>query len=65
MNRIEEIILQAERELQEQFKGIEANEEVRTRQVLDSFRKFGVSYRHFAPTTGYGSMPICSIQRQH
>jgi len=54
MNRIDAIIGQAERELQEHFAEIEANEETRTRQVLDSFRKFGVSYRHFAPTTGYG-----------
>ena len=54
MNRINQIIRQAEQELQEQFAEIEANEEMRTRQVLDSFRKFGVSYRHFAPTTGYG-----------
>ena len=54
MNRIDAIIRQAEWELQEHFAEIETNEETRTRQVLDSFRKFGVSYRHFAPTTGYG-----------
>ena len=54
MERIDQIIRQAEQELQERFAEIEANEEVRTRQVLDSFRRFGVSYRHFAPTTGYG-----------
>jgi cystathionine beta-lyase family protein involved in aluminum resistance len=54
MNSIENMIAQAERELRDRFGEIEANEEARTRQVLDSFRKFGVSYRHFAPTTGYG-----------
>ena len=54
MYSIKTIITQAERELQERFAEIEANEETRTRQVLDSFRKFGVSYRHFSPTTGYG-----------
>ena len=54
MNSIEMMIARAEKELQEQFAEIEANEEKRTRQVLDTFRKFSVSYRHFAPTTGYG-----------
>ena len=54
MESIERMIAQADKELAAQFAEIEANEEARTRQVLDSFRKFGVSYRHFAPTTGYG-----------
>lgn len=54
MNSVETLIYSAEKELQEHFKEIESNEEARTRQVLDSYRKFGVSYRHFAPTTGYG-----------
>ena len=54
MNSIEQIITRAENELRECFSEIEANEEARTRQVLNSFRRFGVSYRHFAPTTGYG-----------
>ena len=54
MDSVTTMIAQAEEELQERFAEIEANEEKRTRQVLDSFRKFGVSYRHFSPTTGYG-----------
>ena len=54
MNSIETMITRAEEELQGQFARIEANEEKRTRQVLDAFRKYGVSYRHFAPSTGYG-----------
>ena len=54
MIRIEEMIDRAEQELQEAFARIEQNEELRTRQVLDAFRKQGVSYRHFAPSTGYG-----------
>ena len=48
------IIMQAEAELQDAFSEIDKNEEIRTRQVLDTFRQHGVSYRHFAPTTGYG-----------
>lgn len=48
------IIMQAEAELQEAFSEIDKNEEIRTRQILDTFRQHGVSYRHFAPTTGYG-----------
>ena len=54
MDTIENMISQAEKELQPRFAETEANEEARTRQVLDSFRRFGVSYRHFSPTTGYG-----------
>lgn len=48
------MIAQAENELTESFACIDRNEERRTKQVLDAFRKHGVSYRHFAPTTGYG-----------
>ncbi len=48
------MIRQAEAELREAFAEADRMEEIRTRQVLDVFRKHGVSYRHFAPTTGYG-----------
>jgi len=48
------IIEQAEYELLDVFSEIEKNEEKRTKQILDIFRQHGVSYRHFAPTTGYG-----------
>ena len=54
MQNIEKIISQAESELQDAFRRIEDNEALRTRQVLDAFREHQVSYRHFAPTTGYG-----------
>ena len=54
MNRIEEMILKAEEELKESFSRIDENEMKRTKQVLDLFRQEGVSYRHFAPSTGYG-----------
>ena len=54
MNRIEEMILKAEEELKDSFARIEDNEMNRTKQVLDLFRNEGVSYRHFAPSTGYG-----------
>lgn len=51
---IEKMISQAEEELKPSFDIIDKNEECRTRQVLDAFRKEEVSYRHFAPSTGYG-----------
>jgi len=54
METIRQMILNAENELKTVFSSIDENEEYRTRQVLDSFRKEGISYRHFAPTTGYG-----------
>lgn len=54
MDRIEEMIRQAEEALRERFAEVDRNEEARTRQVLDAFRKYGVSYRHFSPSTGYG-----------
>ena len=52
--RIDQWIAEAEEELGGRFAEIEANEEKRTRQVLDAFREEGVSYRHFSGTTGYG-----------
>ena len=54
MDKIKEIFSRAETDLKEIFAEIDLNEAARTRQVLDSFRQHGVSYRHFAPTTGYG-----------
>ena len=51
---IERLISDAERALEHVFREIDRVEELRTRQVLDAFRQEGVSYRHFAPTTGYG-----------
>lgn len=52
--RIDQWIAESEEELRDRFAEIEANEEKRTRQVLDAFREEGVSYRHFSGTTGYG-----------
>ena len=49
-----EHIARAEEELGLIFDKIDAREVRLTRKVLDAFRKEGVSYRHFAPTTGYG-----------
>ena len=54
MDRIEQMISAAEKDLEGAFSRIEENEAARTRQVLDAFRKEGVSYRHFAPSSGYG-----------
>ena len=51
---VQQLIRQAEAELKDIFEKIDENEEARTRQVLDSFRKHAVSYRHFSPTSGYG-----------
>ena len=51
---IENLIQEAENELKKQFYEIERTEEIRTRQILEIFRKECVSYRHFSPTTGYG-----------
>ena len=53
-SRINSIITKAEADLKERFAEIERNEELRTRQVLAVFREESVSYRHFAPSTGYG-----------
>ena len=54
MKTIEQMIRQAEEELRDAFARIDENEAARTRQMLDAFRQEGVSYRHFAPSTGYG-----------
>ena len=53
-NGISRIIRRAESELQERFAETDANEEKRTREILNAFREEGVSYRHFSGTTGYG-----------
>ncbi|MBR6164707.1 MAG: methionine gamma-lyase family protein [Clostridia bacterium] len=51
---LDQIIREAEEQLRERFAEIDRNEAVRTSQVLDAFREEGVSYRHFASTSGYG-----------
>ncbi len=51
---VEEMITRAEAALKDRFAEVERIEEIRTRQVLDVFRDHRISYRHFAPTTGYG-----------
>ena len=51
---VEQMILDAEHSLRDAFAEVEKIEESRTRQVLDVFRSHEISYRHFAPTTGYG-----------
>ena len=51
---VEQMIQSAEKSLQGAFSEVERIEEIRTRQVLDVFRQHEISYRHFAPTTGYG-----------
>ena len=54
MNSIEQMIIKAEEELKDSFAQIDRVEMIRTKQVLDVFRAENVSYRHFAPSTGYG-----------
>ena len=54
MEKIEQMIRRSEKELEDAFSELDRIEEIRTRQILDIFRKYQVSYRHFAPTTGYG-----------
>lgn len=51
---IDELIRKTEAQLAGRFAEIDENEEKRTREVLKAFRGHVVSYRHFAPTTGYG-----------
>ena len=48
------MIRQAENDLRDVFAQVERIEELRTRQILNVFRDHQISYRHFAPTTGYG-----------
>ena len=50
--RISRMIAEAEDERGRLFEEIDRNEEERTRPVLAAFREEGVSYRHFAGTTG-------------
>ena len=53
-DKIDRMIAAAAEELKDHFAEIDANEETRTKQILDAFRNEGVSYRHFSGTTGYG-----------
>ena len=52
--KAEELITAAEQELVQQFEEADRMEQLRTKQILDIFRKYEVSARHFNPTTGYG-----------
>lgn len=52
--KAEELIAEAEKDLVEQFAEADRIEKHRTKQILDIYRKFEVSARHFNPTTGYG-----------
>ena len=54
MDIIRKLIMEAEEGLKDVFAAIDENEANRTRDVLNAFRQEGISYRHFAPTTGYG-----------
>ena len=49
-----ELIQRAEQDCAESFCRFENTEYSNTRKLLDSFKAHEISYRHFAPTTGYG-----------
>ena len=51
---IQERIARAEEALKEQFASVDAIEEHGTRRILKAYQDHMISYRHFAPTTGYG-----------
>ena len=52
--KTEEIISETEQRLKGAFLETEKTEEKCTEKILKAFRKNRISYRHFAPTTGYG-----------
>ena len=54
MDKIEQLLLQAEEKLRPSFAALDEIETVNTKRVLDAFRDAGVAVRHFAPSTGYG-----------
>ena len=51
---IEQKIVQAEAQLQNTFRRIDEIELLNTQKILSAFREERISYRHFAPSTGYG-----------
>jgi len=51
---IEQKIAQAEAQLQNTFRRIDEIELLNTQKILSAFREERISYRHFAPSTGYG-----------
>lgn len=54
MTGIDKLVHEAEQTLCENFRQIDAIEEVNTGRILETFKKHQVASRHFAPTTGYG-----------
>ena len=54
MNDADKLIRAAEEECADAFRKFEDNEIVNTKKILDAYKSHGVSYRFFAPTTGYG-----------
>ena len=52
--KIQQLLQTAEENLKDIFAAIDENEVIRTRHILDAFRREQISYRHFAPSTGYG-----------
>ena len=52
--KVNEIIEIAENRAEDLFKELDRRALYNQKKVLDAFRKAGVSYHHFNPTTGYG-----------
>ena len=52
--KIDELIMQAEKDCRDIFDGLDKIEETNTLRVLDAFQEEQVGARHFSPTTGYG-----------
>ena len=50
----EQIIQKAEERIIHVFDEADRIERLRTTEILNAFRKYEVSYRHFSSTTGYG-----------
>ncbi len=54
IDKLNELIVETENEIQEEFRKIEKIEEINSRKVLQAFQKNRVSEVHFNSTTGYG-----------
>lgn len=54
IDELNELIVETENEIQEEFRKIEKIEEINSRKVLQAFQKNRVSEVHFNSTTGYG-----------
>ena len=54
MDKIEQLIESCEDNLKDMFKQLEKKALINQERVLEAFKKYRISYRHFSGTTGYG-----------